>query len=67
MFNIKTTKVSEYILVILKPFTPSRVSLPCYYVHHARIGDVTYALGVYTTRGHYLLQRYLRRSSTHRY
>jgi len=66
VFNTKTTRVSEYIHVILKPFTPSRLSLACYNVHHARVSDVTYAIRVYTARGHYLLQRYLRSSSTHR-
>jgi len=38
MFNIKTIKINKYIHVVLKLFTPSRVSLHCYYVHHARVG-----------------------------
>jgi len=37
MFNIKRIKVNEYIHVVLKLFTPSRVSQPSCYVHHARV------------------------------
>jgi hypothetical protein len=44
LFNTKSIRVSEYIHVILKPLTPSRLSLAYYYVHHARVGDVTYAM-----------------------
>jgi hypothetical protein len=50
-------KVSEYIHVILKPFALSPISLLCYYVHHARVGDVTYSIRVYTSRSYCGLHR----------